>query len=266
MPRTPTMDEVAAFFSGAANGGVPEAELQPKDFPGSLYEHMVKKAAPFAVRGILWYQGESDQDYGLASIYDKMLTGLISDWRSLWNEDLPFLIVQLPGFESWLNVTNTEYHILRQRQEKVCKEIQNVWLCSISDIGEQFDIHPKNKLPVGKRLALLAKKHIYGEQILCDAPALKTAGIEEGKIHLFFENAEGGLKLMGEKVNALEVLVDRKSMDYEFEIRGETVVLTVHGLIQGSVHIRFATQQFYQVNLYNQMGIPAVPFEVDISV
>ena len=111
MPRTPAPEEVQAFFASlAASGNIPDVrpgELLVHHIPGALYEHMVKPTAPFAIRGFLWYQGESDDEAGRAHLYERMLTGLIGDWRRLWgDETLPFLIVQLPGFERWLECVN----------------------------------------------------------------------------------------------------------------------------------------------------------------
>ena len=99
-----------------------------------------------------------------------MLTAMISDWRALWeNTELPFLLVQLPGWENWLDSPgNLDYMTIRKCQEMVARTVDHAWLCSISDAGERMDIHPKNKKVVGERLALLARGHVYGESLLCE--------------------------------------------------------------------------------------------------
>lgn len=124
MPRTLTTEDVAQLqktLAGPAaegdNGndsvGAQRNAVLPQRFPGCLYEHMVKKISPFTVRGILWYQGESDnEEEGTNVLHEAMLTGLIKDWRELWQEQLPFLMVQLPGFGSWLDTVNNEYPII----------------------------------------------------------------------------------------------------------------------------------------------------------
>lgn len=202
MPKTPSEEELKDFF-----GNMPENiekfldMLQPQAIPGSLYEHMVKQAAPYSVRGVLWYQGESDDVPGRNKLYKDMLAGLISDWRILWgDETISFLIVQLPGFEKWMmNATKNQYSIIRSCQQYVTDTVKNTYLCSISDLGEEMDIHPKNKKDVGNRLALLARGHVYGE------------ALEE------------------------------------------------------QVNIQFAQTSWYIVNLYNQAGIPAIPFELSLA-
>ena len=265
LPRTPSEEEIKAFFSHIDPA---EAEFmglpQPQIIPGCLYEHMVKEAAPFTVRGVLWYQGESDEELGRQELYRDMLTALISDWRKLWQEaNLPFLIVQLPGFESWFGCIDRGFPILRQCQQEVVDADQDLYLCSISDAGEQFDIHPKNKKVVGERLALLALGHIYGKDVLCDAPRLSDVERNEAKITLTFTNADGGLVVRGGTIHALTLTVPDKQEEIipDVKIVNNQLILTLSEQY-GQVQINFAKTAWYQVNLYNQSGIPAIPFSV----
>ena len=270
MPRTPTAEEFNAFFASMqASGALPDLEglgLLPQNIPGALYTHMLRETAPFALRGFLWYQGESDDEMHHADLYASMLTGLISDWRKLWkDEKLPFLLVQLPGYEMWLQNTCDRFDLIRAAQEQVSRTVPEVWLCSISDAGEAFDIHPKDKLPVGERLALLARGHIYGEDILCDAPAVKGAQQEGGGITISFDHAEGGLVLKGEEISALRVYADGKEAPYRARVSGDSIILQVEGETAGRLQIDFAKDKFYLVNLYNQSGIPAIPFSISLE-
>ncbi len=265
MPRTPTPEEISAFFAqlGGGMSSMPEG-LLPHYIPGILYEQMVKTIAPYSVRGVIWYQGESDDVPDRQNLYEGMLTAVIRDWRTLWQDDqLPFLIVQLPGFSKWLEVECLDYAAIRRCQEAVTKNVPNTWLCSISDAGEALDIHPKNKKVVGERLALLARGHVYGEPLLCDAPRAVSAKREGGKIIIQFENAGGGLTVKGERVNALEVLSGGTGLTFQAEACGETLVIAVDKEIS-SVKIDFAQGKWYLVNLYNAAGIPAIPFSVMI--
>ena len=118
-------------------------------------------------------------------MYQDMLNAVIADWRTCWSDpELPFLIVQLPGWESWLDQVNHDYKTIRKAQENVTNETAQTYLCSISDAGEQRDIHPKNKKIVGERLAILARGTVYNEDILCSAPIIEKIEGKEQKIVL----------------------------------------------------------------------------------
>lgn len=264
LPRTPSDEELMEFFSKSENDWEKIISiLQPQSIPGSLYEHMLKQISPYGIKGFLWYQGESDDAPGKNVLYKDMLSGLISDWRALWgNENLPFLLVQLPGYESWMaNTQKNQYPIIRKCQENVADTVEQTWMCSISDAGEERDIHPKNKKVVGERLALLARGHVYGETILVDAPRAKMAVLEENVLKVTFQHAQGGMKLMGQAIEALEVFEDETSIPYTAEVDGEQIIIRLETVPQGTVKVQFAQTSWYKVNLYNQADIPAVPFE-----
>lgn len=265
LPATPGPEELEPFMQGMQDYETLFNDLMPQTIPGCLYEHMLKTIAPYSIKGFLWYQGESDDDAKPPALYEKMLTALIHDWRELWdNASLPFLIVQLPGWERWLFSENMNYEIIRKCQEKVTDKTENTFLCSISDAGEQFDIHPKNKKIVGQRLALLARGHVYGETLLCDAPRLAATHREVNRIILTFANAEGGLKLKGENVEALQILKNGLEIPYRTELQGNRLILNLELPMKTSVEIKFAQQKWYLVNLYNQTDIPAIPFTAQV--
>lgn len=260
LPRTPSQEEVKAFFESMNMDDTGVTELLPQSIPGCLYEYMVKTIAPFTIKGILWYQGESDDVLDRQELYEEMLKAVIRDWRDLWqDETLPFLIVQLPGWESWLNMVNKNYPVIRRCQEAVVNSDENCFLCSISDAGEQMDIHPKNKKVVGHRLVLLALGHIYGRDILCDAPVVDKIQRERNsnKIRLKFANAEGGLHVNGGYIHALQIVPE---MNFQTAIEGDILVITLEKDLADSVKINFAQEKWYRVNLYNQSDIPAIPF------
>lgn len=259
LPRTPSQEEITAFFEsvGMSEAGI-MGNLQPQNIPGCLYEHMVKVIAPFTVRGVLWYQGESDDDLEKQDIYGEMLKAIIGDWRKLWQDKtLPFLIVQLPGWEKWLDMVNKNFRVIRQCQEAVANGDENCLLCSISDAGERMDIHPKDKKIVGHRLALLALGHIYGKKLLCDAPVVESIQREPNQVRLKFAHAKGGLHIEGEGIAALQVVPE---MDFRAEIEGDTLLLVLERNLGGSVKIYFAQEKWYRVNLYNKSNIPVIPF------
>lgn len=262
LPRTPGKEEIEEY-----NRKIPEemkkyADLVPPQMkPGCLYEHMVKKIAPYGIQGVLWYQGESDDAPGLQHLYETMLTALIQDWRTVFREEsLPFFLVQLPGWSTWLEFENHEFSIIRSCQEQTAKNVKNVFLCSISDAGEELDIHPKNKKVVGERLALLALGHVYEKDILCDAPALEKMERKDREIVLSFRHAGEGLKVEGEQPEALYVEDQEKRLPFRFRIKGDQLILSLDQSPSGPVTVAFAQEKWYQVNLYNSAGIPAIPF------
>lgn len=185
-------------------------------WPCGLYENMLVNVAPYTCRGVLCYRGESDEFH--PEIYDQVLAVLIRNWRDLWHDELPFLMVQLAPFGAWLQNGSDAYPTLRDRQARAARDIPGVWLTSSSDSGMEWDIHPKHKRPIGERLALLALGHIYGRDILCDAAEFESVKWEDGKRTLTFSYGDGlhlksadGSKRNAGQVNAL--LIRRRTCD-----------------------------------------------------
>lgn len=282
MPATPTAEEFMGFFKSmmeasdipteSSGANVSEsmaayqAGVEPKNMPGALFENMVLKTAPYTVRGVLWYQGESDDVEGLQTLYGDMLEGLIGDWRAVWQEpELPFFEVQLPGFRQWsIMVTNLDYPAIRRGQEKVAKRLKNVYMTSISDVGEEMDIHPKDKKTVGHRLADMVRHYIYGENILCEAPRPAAINREGNVVAVTFEYAGEGLKLEGESVAALQVVQGSEEVPYTARVEGSKLILSLEADDKKPVELRFAQGDWYRVNLYNSANIPAIPFVVEV--
>lgn len=264
LPRTPSGEELAALFSGMPGIEDYAAQLDMKGYPGCLYEHMVKKAAPFGVKGALWYQGESDDELeDSSSHYEASLKAVISDWREAFQEkELPFFVVQLPGFRSWLQCVARSFPGIRRAQELAAEGDPYVYLCSISDAGEEWDIHPKDKRVVGMRLARLALKYLYGKDILADPPRPESVKREGSRIEISFRNAGEGLLLQGEKIQALQVAGEKGELPFACEAEGDTLVITLQEGKDSPVQVRFAQENWFVVNLYNSAGIPAVPFTV----
>lgn len=265
MPRTPGPEEIGAFFAEMSSGGLDlERYMElpdPKHYPGALYTHMVQKIAPFGVKGALWYQGESDDDLEESPAhYAASLSALMSDWREAWGEALPFFIVQLPGFRSWLACQNRAFSLIRRAQQQVCDEDRQAYLCSISDLGEEWDIHPKNKRDVGLRLALLALEHLYGAEMEADPPVCREARRQGDRIILRFDHAGSGLSIRGDTVSALSVTGAGKPVPYTCTAEGGRLAVQLPENYDGPVEVSLAWTAWYRVNLYNSAGIPAIPF------
>lgn len=228
--------------------------------PGCLYRMMVKQIAGFTARGVIWYQGESDEHKPV--IYDKLFSAMIRCWRDAWQDELPFLFVQLAPFGKWMGSTGDKYPIIRQKQEWVSKNIPKTYMVSIMDSGMEKDIHPKNKRVVGERLALLARGKVYGEDILCEAPEYVSYEVEDGMLSLHFANAGDGLQILGNQLNALELKVDGNIVK-KYEVTAKANILSIRtGKIEktAQVEVAFAWTGFCEVNLYNSVGLSAKPF------
>lgn len=287
LPRTPTMDEVKTFVAaeaekssgpadvggleiGGAQGGAEDSHIHPgmmtptKEAPGALYTYMVLPIAGFTARCVLWYQGESDDEIdGAQWRHEEALRTVIADWRDAWQcPDLPFLVVQIPGFGDWMGMGPNDYVTIRACQQKVADTDEHVWLCSASDMGDKHDIHPKEKKPIGERLALLAMNHLLGMPIPADAPRCVGAERKGSFVILHFENAAGGMVIAGAECNALEVLSDGSPVPFRAAARGDELVVMLEGTPEGSLEVRFAWSNWFRTNLYNGAEIPALPFAV----
>lgn len=234
--------------------------------PGGLYHMMLKEIAGFSARGVIWYQGESDDPK--AGMYARLFTAMIRCWRDAWQDELPFLYVQLAPWESWFAGSAINFQVIREQQELVSKTVPGAHMVSIMDCGEKDDIHPKHKRPVGERLALLARGKVYGETILCDAPEAQNARIENGELIIPFLNTGDGLYLKGRRLKSLELTVDGQVIEPKgFSITLSSIKVKGRGLSSAkAIEIRFAYRNYAEINLYNSAGLPAKPFRQVIEV
>lgn len=226
--------------------------------PGGLYQTMLKKIIGFTVRGVIWYQGESDEQY--ADIYDRLFTRLILEWRKEWKEDFPFLFVQLAPWDEWMAQDGRNFPRLRAQQQKVEDQLENAYMASVMDAGSRFDIHPKEKEPVGRRLALLALENVYGiEQKECRAPRISKITREEENITVTFDYAMEGLMVTGEVERFFSVKQEGREIKMTGEVRDNRIILRCCGLKKGKAELSFAYQPFLSMNIFNREGIAARP-------
>lgn len=232
--------------------------------PGGLYETMVKKVAGYTLKGIIWYQGESDdRRYAL---YADLFRSVIDCWRRDWQKELPFLFVQLAPFGRWEGLCGKYYPMMRKQQEAVCSSCSDTYMISAGDAGDEWDIHPRRKRPIGYRLGIMARNKVYGETgILCDAPKLIGVQREKGRILLLFTGAEG-LHIAGSCLNALEITDKQgKRTAYTASVSDDRLVLE-SCMLAGDRHyeISFAQTGYYCINLLNAQQIPAFPFDITV--
>jgi sialate O-acetylesterase len=229
----------------------------------TLYNGMIAPLIPYAFRGAIWYQGESNA--GRAYEYRTLLPAMIKNWRADWKEgDFPFLIVQLAPFgDPDKEPKDSEWAELREAQLLTTKTLPNTAEAVIVDVGDPFDIHPRQKEPVGGRLALAARALAYGEKVEYSGPAYENMKTEGSKIALSFSHAGGGLVAKGDALTGFAIAgADRKFVPAEAKFEGEQVVVW-NPRVEQPVAVRYGWANYPVVNLYNQAGLPASPFRTD---
>jgi sialate O-acetylesterase len=232
--------------------------------PSVLYEGMLKPVAPLAITGALWYQGEQNSERGFQ--YRKLLPVMIADWRRLFGQgDFPFYIVSLPAFKprSDTPVDGDEWTELRESQAIAAAAVPHSCLAVTIDTGEADNIHPRDKAPVGDRLARCALANHYGVKIPYAGPTLSAVERLPGAIRLHFTHTEGGLAAKGGKLEQFSVAgEDRKWSWADARIEGDTVVVS-SSAVPAPKEVRYAWQSNPPATLFNGAGLPAAPFRTD---
>jgi sialate O-acetylesterase len=233
--------------------------------PTALFNAMVAPLTSYAIKGILWYQGESN--VGNASAYGNLLRALISDWRKQWNKaDLPFLYVQLPNFDDVQYLpTESPWAVMRDAMRKTLS-VPNTGMAVTIELGEWNDIHPDRKKEVGERLALWARKMTYGEKNLVHSgPLYQSQTIEGNKIILTFSHTGSGLVTNdGEALSEFAIAgADKKYVWAKAKIEGDKVIVWSDA-VPSPVYVRYAwSDNPDNPNLYNKEGLPASPFQTN---
>jgi len=228
-----------------------------------LYEGMIAPIVPLALTGALWYQGEANSER--AYEYRKVMPAMIADWRKAFGQgDFPFYIVSLPAFKPRSDVpVEDAWAETREAQAITVATISNTCLAVTVDTGEPDNIHPKDKAPVGDRLARCALAKQYGKHMLYQGPTVDKVEKQSGRIRLHFTHTDGGLTSNGEKLGQFQIAGDdRKWMWADAHISGESVIVST-SLIQNPVAVRYAWQSNPVATLFNGAGLPAVPFRSD---
>ena len=227
-----------------------------------LYNGMLEPIRPFAIKGAIWYQGESNA--GRAYQYRKLFPAMIADWRKQWGQgDFPFLFVQLAAFMKRLDEpADSAWAELREAQTMALSSPKTGMAVTI-DIGDAVDIHPKNKQDVGKRLALNALSIAYGKDNVAAGPLYRSMTVEGNKIRIQFHNVDGGLAAQGEKLTGFAICgADRKFVWADAKIDGDSVLVSAES-IKEPIAVRYAWADNPDCNLINKLGLPASPFRTD---
>jgi sialate O-acetylesterase len=273
-----------SWEDGGKKGRKPRLPVSPsenKQLPASLFNAMVHPVIPYAIKGAIWYQGESNEK-GNTFKYETNLRGLISGWRKYWGQgDFPFYIAQLASFkdavteprdfDGWASICD---------QQRRTLGLKNTGMAVLHDIGEAKDIHPHNKVDVGKRLALWALKHDYKQELaVCSGPLYQSHAIEGNQVVITFDSAGSGL-MTGSKIGMADVQesteplklfqicgADRQWQWGQAEITGNNQVTVSHPDIAEPTLVRYAwASNASAANLYNKEGLPASIFTTEVEI
>ncbi len=238
-------------------GATPDTEWFDANKPASLFNGMIAPLAPFAIRGAIWYQGESN--VGRAEQYARLFPLMIGDWRREFARgDFPFYFVQIAPFR--YGGDHGQAAELRNAQRQALAT-PSTGMVVTHDIGDPEDIHPRNKQEVGRRLALLALSRTYAKSGIVDSgPLYRSHTIEGGAIRIRFDHAEGGLVARGGELTHFEIAgEDGRWVSARAAIDGETVVVSSPA-VAAPRRVRFAWEAVAEPNLFNAAGLPASTF------
>jgi sialate O-acetylesterase len=262
---------LAGEWSYRASVALAELQTQPpqqggNDFsvPVIRYNGMVAPLLPYAIKGAIWYQGETN--VGRAAQYERIMATLIRDWRTRFQSgDFPFLVVQLANYLERRDApVDSDWARLREAQLHVSRNVAHAGLAVTIDIGDAKDIHPKDKQDVGTRLALAALANVYGRKLEYSGPAYRRMKVEGERVRLSFDHAEGGLVARdGERLKGFAVAgEDGRFVWADAIIEGGEVVVSSPE-VKKPTAVRYAWADNPAANLYNRAGLPASPFRTD---
>jgi len=259
----PMLKYYAANATNAAKGKQPVGP----GTPASLYNAMIHPLLPFAIKGAIWYQGESNA--GRAYEYRTLFQTMIKDWRAKWGQpDMPFLCVQLAPWHA-NDADGVSWAELREAQLLATQKLKNVGMAVITDVGDLYDIHPRDKATVGNRLALNARGMVYGQKIVSSGPVYREMKVEGDSIVLSFDHLGGGLVQRYGTLNGFTICgEDKEFLPAKAAIKGETIVVS-SPKVSKPVAVRFGWSNYPVVNLSNKSldgkapGLPATPFRTD---
>jgi sialate O-acetylesterase len=228
-----------------------------------LYNAMVAPLAPFALKGAIWYQGEGNSDRPYH--YRHVLAAMVQDWRKTFGQgDFPFLIVELAPFMKIADQpVDQEWAVVRESQQWVARHLPNVDTVSIVDVGDEVDIHPREKQPVGERLAVAARALAYGEKIVPAGPEFDSLSFNGNQAVIRFKNVGSGLMVKGNELKGFTIAGDDKKFEFATaKIEGDTVVVT-SDKVPAPKAVRFGWANYPVIDLWNKEGLPASPFRTD---
>lgn len=228
--------------------------------PSSLYNAMIHPLLPYAIKGAIWYQGESNA--GRAAEYRTLFPTMIQDWRKRWGAEFPFLCVQLAPWHA-NDADGVSWAELREAQLLATQKLKGVGMAVITDAGDLYDIHPRDKATVGTRLGVAARGLVYGQKVVPAGPTYKAMTVDGDKAVLTFDHVGQGLTGRYGTLNGFTVCgEDKEFHPAKAVIQGETVVVS-SPKVKAPVAVRYGWKNYPVVNLFNKDGLPASPFRTD---
>jgi sialate O-acetylesterase len=246
-----------AKIDGARAPRKPQPPAHPsanKNRPIGLYNGSIAPLQPYAIKGAIWYQGESNSSRG--EQYRTLFPAMISSWRRAWGQgDFPFLFVQITPHRGMTPE-------VREAQRVTTETTQNTAMAVTTDVGHPTDIHPKQKQPIGERLALAARAVAYEEDIEFSGPTYDSMSVDGNRVVINFKHLGGGLVAKGGELQGFVVYGKDKETVGTAKIEGNTIVVSSDEISE-PVGVRYGWANVPDVNLYNQAGLPASPFKTD---
>ncbi|MDE7127541.1 MAG: sialate O-acetylesterase [Bacteroidales bacterium] len=227
----------------------------------TLYNAMIHPIVPYAIRGAIWYQGENNASR--AYQYRDLFPLLINSWRQDWGYEFPFYFVQLASYmERKDTPSESSWAELREAQAMTLA-VENTGMAVVIDKGDTYDIHPKDKATVGRRLALLARAETYGEEIMCSGPLFESYSIEGTKISVSFKYAEGLASSDGKPLKGFAIAGPDKVFHWADAVIDGCKVVVSSPDVKYPLAVRYAWADNPECNLVNASGLPASPFRTD---
>jgi sialate O-acetylesterase len=232
--------------------------------PANLFNGKIAPIVPYAIRGAIWYQGESNAGNG--PLYAMQLPLMINDWRTRWGEAFPFAWVQLPNFMKRETAPDAASNWARLREAQTrALSVPDTGMSINLDIGDAGNIHPLNKQEIGHRLALWARAKVYGERLPYSGPLYERHEIKGSEVVIHFNHTDGGLKTSDGSSELKSFAIADEAQHWHWgkaRIDGDQVLVS-HPDIKTPTAVRYAWANNPEVNLINGAGLPAGPFRTD---
>src|SRR6185437_5661411 len=223
--------------------------------PGALFNGMIAPITPYSIKGVIWYQGETDSAPATAPIYERSFSTMIGDWRSHWKEgNFPFLFVQISSYRS----PGENWGMVRDQQRRTLA-VSNTAMAVTLDVGTPDNVHPPDKQTVGARLAVAARAMVYGEAVDYSGPMFRQATQDGAGMRVWFDHAQGLTAKGGELIGFEIAGADKQFVSATATIDGSSVEVR-NTAVKNPEYVRYGWQNVTHANLYNAAGLPASTF------